>query len=188
MQPQSPLRMVVVAMSDTADRLHVGCGDRRLAGATNIDVRETAATDVVHDLTDIEWPIETASVDFILAEHVVEHLADPAAFFGECARVLRVDGRLEVAVPIGRDAHTDPDHEQVWQYSTPERFCGAQGWDSDLPFRIVDRAVDARLAGPLRPLSPLFDRLANAWPAWATYRAGEGELRVIFERVEGQHA
>lgn len=171
-----------------ADRLHLGCGDRRLQDAINVDVRETDATDLVHDLTDIEWPIETASVQHIIAEHVVEHLESPAEFFGECARVLEVGGYLEVAVPIGRDAHTDPDHEQVWQYSTPERFCGAEGWDSDLPFGIVDRSVDARLTGPASPLTPLFQWGANAWPAWACYRAGEGELRVTFRRVEAEDA
>ena len=38
------------------------------------------------------WPVDTASVDALVADCVVEHLADPSAFFNECMRVLKPNG------------------------------------------------------------------------------------------------
>jgi predicted SAM-dependent methyltransferase len=40
-----------------------------------------------------------ASLDFVVACHVVEHLEDPLAFFRSCARVLRAGGVVFCAVP-----------------------------------------------------------------------------------------
>ncbi|MBN2370159.1 MAG: class I SAM-dependent methyltransferase [Vicinamibacteria bacterium] len=44
-------------------------------------------------------PIRTASLDGVLAFDVIHHLADPAAFFGECRRVLVSRGRVVVVEP-----------------------------------------------------------------------------------------
>jgi SAM-dependent methyltransferase len=38
------------------------------------------------------WPVQDASVDLALADFVVEHVTDPAAFFAEAARVIRPGG------------------------------------------------------------------------------------------------
>lgn len=43
---------------------------------------------------DGRWPVEDASVDFGIADFVVEHLPDPDAFFAEAARVIRPGGHL----------------------------------------------------------------------------------------------
>jgi SAM-dependent methyltransferase len=40
------------------------------------------------------WPVEDASIDLALADFVVEHVADPAAFFAEAARVIKPGGVL----------------------------------------------------------------------------------------------
>jgi SAM-dependent methyltransferase len=42
--------------------------------------------------TDIPWPLDPEAVDLVLADWVLEHLDDPAAFVGECFRVLRPGG------------------------------------------------------------------------------------------------
>lgn len=73
-------------------RLNLGCGTNRLLGWDNYDAE-----------IDIEKPLPFAdgSADFILAEHVVEHVGYYQAieFFKECHRVLRTDGILRIAVP-----------------------------------------------------------------------------------------
>lgn len=43
-------RRVLASLSDDAD-FHLGCGEHRLPGRINIDVRATSATDLVTDLT-----------------------------------------------------------------------------------------------------------------------------------------
>jgi len=42
-------------------------------------------------------PLESGTVDVIASQDVVEHLAFPAQFFAECARVLRPGGRLIIS-------------------------------------------------------------------------------------------
>jgi ubiquinone/menaquinone biosynthesis C-methylase UbiE len=43
---------------------------------------------------DLSWPMEDASVDLALADFVVEHVADPDAFFAEAARVIKPGGYM----------------------------------------------------------------------------------------------
>ncbi len=42
------------------------------------------------------WPLEASSVDLILCDNVLEHLAQPKWFFGEARRVLRRGGHLAI--------------------------------------------------------------------------------------------
>lgn len=40
------------------------------------------------------WPVEDKSIDVCLADWVLEHIAEPEAFFAECQRVLKPGGYL----------------------------------------------------------------------------------------------
>jgi SAM-dependent methyltransferase len=73
-------------------KLNFGCGDNRLDGWQNYD----SEVDIAKPL-----PFADASADYILAEHVVEHIGQYEAlgFFRECLRVLRPGGVVRIAVP-----------------------------------------------------------------------------------------
>ncbi len=81
-------------------RLHIGCGPHVLPGWVNID-RVARVPGVVTEVSLIELPYDDASVEEILAEHVLEHLsfAEEALAWPEMARVLRPGGRLTLEVP-----------------------------------------------------------------------------------------
>lgn len=63
-----------------------------------LDVDPAASTnpflDVFHLLEGPRWPLEDRSVDLLLSDHVLEHLAHPDEFFSEACRVLRYGGFL----------------------------------------------------------------------------------------------
>ena len=72
-------------------KLNLGCGDNKLDGWRNTD----------DDIRTVLSTVQSNTVDFILVEHVVEHLTGPEMlrFFDECFRVLRTGATLRVCVP-----------------------------------------------------------------------------------------
>jgi SAM-dependent methyltransferase len=108
--------------------LNFGCGTNRLEGWANYD----AEIDISKPL-----PFMRGHADFILAEHVVEHVAygEALLFFRECRRVLKPGGVLRVAVPS---------IEQVWREGTGDyfRWAHSKGW---APTPDARGAIDALL-------------------------------------------
>lgn len=74
-------------------KLNIGCGGNILEGFQNHDLD----VDICKPL-----PWENDSVDFILAEHVFEHVPGPDAFrfLKECRRILKPGGVLRLCVPV----------------------------------------------------------------------------------------
>jgi predicted SAM-dependent methyltransferase len=79
-------------------RLHLGCGPVILPGWTNVDNRAYPGVDRVLDVTR-ELPFD--DVEYIFAEHFIEHLAYASAMklLRECRRALRDDGVLRLSTP-----------------------------------------------------------------------------------------
>lgn len=80
-------------------KLHLGCGSKVLKGWTNIDA--FVKSEEIFNWDILSLPIESESIDEVLAEHLVEHLgfAEEPLFFREMYRVLKADGTLKVEVP-----------------------------------------------------------------------------------------
>ena len=79
--------------------LNLGCGTNKIIGALNVDAFEICEPDLVWDLNNTPWPLETETFDVVIAHHVLEHLVDWWSAFEEIARVTKVGGRIEIAVP-----------------------------------------------------------------------------------------
>lgn len=85
-------------------KLNLGCGGNSLPGWENHD----AEMDLRKRL-----PFPDGSMDFIFAEHVVEHVTIKEAwcFFSDCHRILKPGGVVRIAVP---------DIARIWRFHTPE--------------------------------------------------------------------
>jgi SAM-dependent methyltransferase len=92
-------------------KINFGCGTNHLPGWDNFD----AEVDITRPL-----PFGSGVADFILAEHVVEHVTYPQAleFFRECRRVLKSGGVARIAVPS---------IEQVWRHGSADYFAFVHG-------------------------------------------------------------
>jgi len=79
-------------------KLHLGCGPVIHKGWVNIDNQKYPGVDKVLDVTK-KLPFD--NVDYIFAEHFIEHVAYPDALklLRECRRALRDDGVLRLSTP-----------------------------------------------------------------------------------------
>jgi predicted SAM-dependent methyltransferase len=86
------------------DRLHLGCGPRRLPGWANVDI--SAEGEIVWDL---RKPLPVSTVRFVYSEHFIEHIDRPDAvsLLANVRRVLAPDGVLRVSTPDLAEAVAD---------------------------------------------------------------------------------
>ena len=78
-------------------KLNLGCGDKKLDGYINVDVR--GAPDARVDLSHFPWPFETESAEEVFSEHFLEHVKDFEATILEMYRILKPNGILHFKVP-----------------------------------------------------------------------------------------
>lgn len=80
-------------------RLHLGCGQTRLADYINIDGMLSPATDIVMDVKDLDYDSNT--VDKIFSSHLIEHLthSEFETAIDSWYRMLKPGGLLEIRCP-----------------------------------------------------------------------------------------
>lgn len=89
--------------------LNIGCGFAKYPApnVVNLDMFDNCKPNVVHDLSKMPMPFPDNEFDLILANHILEHVPNWWACFGDCCRVLKPGGTIEVWVPgMGSDAAT----------------------------------------------------------------------------------
>jgi predicted SAM-dependent methyltransferase len=79
-------------------RLHIGSGNVRLPGWTNVDAQRLPGVDVVADVT---RGLDFAAAEAVFSEHFLEHLAidDALRFLLEAHRVLAEGGWVRLTTP-----------------------------------------------------------------------------------------
>jgi SAM-dependent methyltransferase len=103
-----------------ANALDIGCGNRKLPGATGIDLQ---TGDITHDLNVYPWPVDSRFL-VVLANHYLEHADSVVDTMNEVWRVLLPGGRVVIQVPYFRniDAYGDPTHKTFFT-SRSLNFC-----------------------------------------------------------------
>jgi len=81
--------------------LNLGCGTSiyKAENVVNLDCVAAEGVDVVWDLSKMPLPFKDEQFDFIIANHVLEHIPNWFECFKELSRVLKVGGKLEVWIP-----------------------------------------------------------------------------------------
>lgn len=65
----------------------------------SISGKENPYLDEFHQITGVDWPVESSSIDIIVCDWVIEHVNDPLKFFSEARRVLKKDGIIFIRTP-----------------------------------------------------------------------------------------
>ena len=101
--------------------LVLGAGEKPYSGATNVDIREVPGVDIVQDLNEKRWnSIPSDSFDTIIAEHIIEHVAERLWFLDECRRIGKNGGTLILEVPHYKHiyAHSMLDHRWTFTHQS----------------------------------------------------------------------
>jgi 2-polyprenyl-3-methyl-5-hydroxy-6-metoxy-1,4-benzoquinol methylase len=61
--------------------------------------RQNTLIDEFRPIKGSAWPVETASIDLLVSDAVLEHVPDPEVFFAECSRVVKAGGYLCLRTP-----------------------------------------------------------------------------------------
>jgi len=106
--------------------LNLGAGKRVMDNAVNHDLtKDWPGIDVAWDLNELPWPWGDCSFDLVVARAVFEHLKiNLLESVGECWRILRPGGRLNMKLPYWKHDHAYLDPTHYWQFAihTPNLF------------------------------------------------------------------
>ena len=81
--------------------LNLGCGTTtyKFPNVVNLDMFEGKGIDFIWDLSKTPLPFKNNVFDFIIANHVLEHIPNWWECFKELARIIKVGGIIEIWVP-----------------------------------------------------------------------------------------
>jgi hypothetical protein len=93
-------------------KVDLGCGPSKQEGYYGLDAFPYEGVDLVQDLNEPGWALEDASCEEINASHLVEHINDLVAFFGELHRIAADGCTVKLSTPhyTSRDSWRDPTH------------------------------------------------------------------------------
>lgn len=82
-------------------KVNIGCGMRYMDDAVNVDINPAFEPDIVQDLSEKPWDLESNSYDIVIANNILEHIPpkDRITMISECHRILTVGGKLRVRHP-----------------------------------------------------------------------------------------
>ena len=145
--------------------LNLGCGEKQLPNAVNVDITSSTAPDVVHNLNERPWPLPSEQFVEVLAHDVIEHLDDVVATMEEIHRVCRDGAIVRITLPhfSSANAFTDPTHRHYFGWFSFHYFTGEHQFSFYTDVRFRRRSSQIVFAPTL--LNKLVWRLANRWPA-----------------------
>ena len=133
--------------------LDVGCGTRRAEpGAIGIDKSPQSGADIVWDLDQYPWPLDTNRFERIYLSHIIEHVQDVMKTMAEVHRVAKAGADVWIVTPhfSSHNSYVDPTHArhlaaQSFEYFRGDDFATFTG----APFRFEIVSVELTFGGNL---------------------------------------
>jgi len=138
-------------------KLDLACGQRKTPGFKGIDISADSDADIVHNLLEFPWPIDTSSVSEVVCSHFVEHIPHYRpdwgdrdgwwVFFDELHRIMKKGGIVRILHPYVQSSRAfwDPTHvrfihEATWYYLDPvwREMQGLDHYPTKANFEVVN--------------------------------------------------
>jgi len=145
--------------------LNLGCGEKLMSGAVNVDVNPRVKPDIVHDLNVLPWPLPDSQFETVLMMDSIEHLKDVVATMEELHRVCKHGARVKIVTPHYScvNSFTDPTHLHHLGYFSFHFFTEQRGCFVSLSEKRF-RHRDIRIVFHPTLSSKVVRRLANRFP------------------------
>lgn len=138
-------------------------------------------------------PLDDGTFDTIVSTQVLEHVADPAFYVSECARLLRADGTLLISVPMQWRHHEVP--FDYWRFTRfgIEELLVSHGFkvESTTPCGGVYALLGQILASHLAENGfrrPWLIRMLNRFALWLDRRRPDTEDTLLWMCVAHRHS
>lgn len=134
----SVMEIVSAASRNGPVLLDLGCGTRKKQGSIGIDLVAHPGVDVVGDVIEVLKEFPVGSVDAIVSQHLVEHVANLEALVEQITRVCKNGARIELVVPHFSNPYfySDYTHRQPFGLYT---FCYFAEYDRNCLKRVVPK-------------------------------------------------
>lgn len=152
-------------------KLDLGCGRAKTEGCLGIDVVALPGVDIVHNLSQFPWPLQSDDFELVVSNHYLEHVDDIIKSLGEIHRILASGGILRVRVPhyASDNFHSDLTHKVAFGYRSFDHYAtnGNIAYDfyTTFKFEILEREIifyRGKWPNPFKILGLHF--LANRFP------------------------
>jgi hypothetical protein len=145
-------------------KLNIGCGQKHIPDAVNIDLNPAVHPDLVYDLNQMPWPFEGDSFVEVLAFDVIEHCDNVVATMDEIHRVCRREASVRITVPhfSCSNAYTDPTHRHFFGHESFDYVTGEHKFSFYTKKLFRCRLREIVFYPTL--LNRVVGRLANRWP------------------------
>ncbi len=137
--------------------LDLGCGNAKEEGALGIDYRAQPGVDIVYDLDNYPWPLESDSFDLVVCKHIIEHLNNVVRTMEEIHRILKKGGIVKIYTPHFSNVMSFKDPTHRWHFTFESFDYFVEGLKEDeVPYTNVSfELINKHLIFSNSPLTPL---------------------------------
>ena len=162
--PRRNIEEYHLTMNTVKTVLNLGCGNRHIADAVNLDITPDTNPDVVHNLNNTPWPFPDKQFERVVMLDVMEHLDDVLKTMEEIHRICKDHAILELTVPhfSCANAFTDPTHRHYFGRLSFNYFTGEHLFSFYTRKRF--RGKTAQIVFKPTLLNRIVLRLANRFP------------------------
>ncbi len=149
--------------------LDVGCGTRKIeADAIGIDRSANSAADIVWDLDQYPWPLDSNRFERVYLSHIIEHVQDVMKTMAEVHRAAKDGADVWITTPhfSSHNSYVDPTHVRHMAAASFDYFRGNDFETfTGAPFRFEIVSVELTFGGNfvLDNMGRTLDRLSRKW-------------------------
>jgi len=126
---RNTLDRLLAGVSADGVALNIGAGSTKYQNVVNLDIGYAPGVNIVGH--GVELPFQDNSVELVIMQEVLEHIADFSSMLNEIWRVLKQGGKLYCQVPFQIGFHPGP--KDYWRFSRQalEYIFSKPGWELD---------------------------------------------------------